>query len=147
MSEACGLDVEPGQDGTYKSIRSQISPTDRSGLIINFRPDRSVGPSSFCIGLKSVRSKLTLLLVRSDSISKNIGPTHWTGPDRDRTEVVHPCLMHTFGSSGACDRSGLGLQIRIRMGSRMVISALRFPFHQGLVESFFRDPITKFQSS
>src|SRR5436190_11568398 len=53
---------------------------------------RSVGPSSFWIGRKSVRSKFNLLSVRSDSISKNVGPTHWTGPDRDRTEVVHPCL-------------------------------------------------------
>src|SRR5438045_9639667 len=52
---------------------------------------RSVGPSSFWIGLKSVRSKSNLLSVRSDSISKNVGPSHWTGPDRDRTEVVHPC--------------------------------------------------------
>src|SRR5438876_11110393 len=51
---------------------------------------RSVGPSSFWIGRKSVRSKFNLLSVRSDSISKNVGPTHWTGPDRDRTEVVHP---------------------------------------------------------
>src|SRR5205814_5886321 len=62
---------------------------------------RSVGPSSFWIGLKSVRSKSNLLSVRSDSISKNVGPTHWTGPDRDRTEVVHPCLRSD------CQRSGL----------------------------------------
>src|SRR5437762_11948003 len=53
---------------------------------------RSVGPSSFWIGRKSVRSKFNLLSVRSDSISKNVGPTHWTGSDRDRTEVVHPWL-------------------------------------------------------
>ena len=50
---------------------------------------KSVGLSCFWIGLKSVRSKFILQSVRSDSISKNVGPTHWTGPDRDRTEVVH----------------------------------------------------------
>src|SRR5437667_6486370 len=54
---------------------------------------RSVSPSSFWIGRKSVRSKFNLLSVRSDSISKNVGPTHWTGPDRDRTEVVHPWIL------------------------------------------------------
>src|SRR5438876_11955154 len=54
---------------------------------------RSVCPSSFWIGLKSVRSKSNLLSVRSDSISKNVGPTLWTGPDRDRTEVVHPWIQ------------------------------------------------------
>src|SRR5437667_12401979 len=65
------------------------------------------GPSSCWIGRKSVRSKFNLLSVRSDSISKNVGPTHWTGPDRDRTEVVHPWngprppLSKTFKSSSA----------------------------------------------
>src|SRR5436309_2482036 len=61
--------------------------------MVKHGPDRSVGPSSFWIGLKSVRSKSNLLSVRSDSISKNVGPRHWTGPDRDRTEVVHPWYL------------------------------------------------------
>src|SRR5205814_4207915 len=64
---------------------------------------RSVGPSSFWIGRKSVRSKFNLLSVRSDSISKNVGPMHWTGPDRDRTEVVHPwCRRGEECRGGKC---------------------------------------------
>src|SRR5436309_8771575 len=79
---------------------SRCSMTDDTKIAIEaccqatsgFGP-RSVGPSSFWIGLKSVRSKSNLLSVRSDSISKNVGPTHWTGPDRDRTEDVHPWFL------------------------------------------------------
>src|SRR5271170_5413325 len=44
-------------------------------------------------GLKSVRSKLILLSVRSDSISKIHRSYTWTGLDRDRTEVEHPCAQ------------------------------------------------------
>lgn len=42
--------------------------TDWSGPIIQQGPDRSVGPSSFWIGLKSVRSKSNHQSVRFDSI-------------------------------------------------------------------------------
>src|SRR5579859_5029398 len=70
-------------DGFKTAIEARCQDTSRVG-------PKSVGPSSFGISLKSVRSKVNLLLVRSDSISKTVGPMHWTGPDRDRTEVVHP---------------------------------------------------------
>src|SRR5438552_1387795 len=73
--------------------RDYIIPIEAFCQITSDVAPRSVGPSSFWIGRKSVRSKFNLLSVRSDSISKNVGPTHWTGPDRDRTEVVHPCLQ------------------------------------------------------
>src|SRR5438552_15883748 len=74
---------------------SRCSMTDDTKIAIEaccqatsgFSP-RSVGPSSFWIGRKSVQSKSNLLSVQSDSISKNVGPMHWTGPDRGRIEVV-----------------------------------------------------------
>src|SRR5437667_2029881 len=95
---------------------SRCSMTDDTKIAIEaccqatsgFGP-RSVGPSSFWIGLKSVRSKSNHLSVRSDSISKNVGPRHWTGPDRDRTEVVHPCphCLDVFYHN-ACSHSRVG---------------------------------------
>src|SRR6266480_2640094 len=75
---------------------SRCSMTDDTKIAIEvccqatsgFGP-RSVGPSSFGIGLKSVRSKSNLL---SDSISKNVGPTHWTGLDRGCPSLFHSQL-------------------------------------------------------
>src|SRR5437762_9656830 len=71
---------------------TKIAIETRCQVTSGFGPKsvRPIRPSSFWIGLKLVRSKFNLLSVRPDSISKNVGPAHWTGPDRDRTEVVHP---------------------------------------------------------
>src|SRR5436190_22335456 len=74
-----------------KSLPRLICASVRSGPIVIHGPDRSVGLRCFWIGLGSVRSKFILESVRSDSISKIVGPAHWTEPNRDRTDVVHPC--------------------------------------------------------
>src|SRR5213596_4313426 len=72
------------------SLPRLICASVRSGPIVIHGPDRSVGLRCFWIGLGSVRSKFILESVRSDSISKIVGPAHWTEPNRDRTDVVHP---------------------------------------------------------
>src|SRR5213078_2476078 len=72
------------------SLPRLICASVRSGPIVIHGPDRSVGVRCFWIGLGSVRSKFILESVRSDSISKIVGPAHWTEPNRDRTDVVHP---------------------------------------------------------
>src|SRR5947207_5504098 len=76
------------------SLLRLICASVRSGPIVIHGPDRSVGLRCFWIGLGSVRSKFILESVRSDSISKIVGPAHWTEPNRDRTDVVHPCAGH-----------------------------------------------------
>src|SRR5437762_9228645 len=75
------------------SLPRLICASVRSGPIVIHGPDRSVGLRCFWIGLGSVRSKFILESVRSDSISKIVGPAHWTEPNRDRTDVVHPWLL------------------------------------------------------
>src|SRR5947199_10259982 len=72
------------------SLPRLICASVRSGPIVIHGPDRSVGLHCFWIGLGSVQSKFILESVRSDSISKILGPAHWTEPNRDRTDVVHP---------------------------------------------------------
>src|SRR5947207_4856198 len=72
------------------SLPRLICASVRSGPIVIHGPDRSVGLRCFWIGLGSVRSKFILESVRSDSISKIVGPAHWTEPNRDRTDVVYP---------------------------------------------------------
>src|SRR5436190_11344160 len=73
------------------SLPRLICASVRSGPIVIHGPDRSVGLRCFWIGLGLVQSKFILESVRSDSISKIVGPAHWTEPNRDRTDVVHPC--------------------------------------------------------
>src|SRR5213079_2917708 len=64
------------------SLPRLICASVRSGPIVIHGPDRSVGLRCFWIGLGSVRSKFILESVRSDSISKIVGPAHWTEPNR-----------------------------------------------------------------
>ena len=76
------------------SLPRLICASVRSGPIVIHGLDRSVGLRCFWIGLGLVRSKFILESVRSDSISKIVGPAHWTEPNRDRTDVVHPWTEH-----------------------------------------------------
>src|SRR5437762_5503917 len=74
------------------SLPRLICGSVRSGPIVIHGPDRTAGLRCFWIGLGSLRSKFIFESVRSDSISYIVGPAHWTEPNRDRTDVVHPCL-------------------------------------------------------
>src|SRR5436309_3063155 len=78
------------------SLPRLICASVRSSPIVIHGPDRSVGLRCFWIGLGSVRSKFILESVRSDSISKIVGPADWTEPYRDRTDVVHPCCAMKY---------------------------------------------------
>src|SRR5437773_3657891 len=90
------------------SLARLICASVRSGPIVIHGPDRSVGLRCFWIGLGSVRSKFILESVRSHSISKIVGPAHWTEPNRDRTDVVHPWILLVGGS----DKGSLILDIK-----------------------------------
>src|SRR5437762_12000358 len=102
------------------SLPRLICASVRSGPIVIHGPDRSVGLRCFWIGLGSVRSKFILESVRSDSISKIVGPAHWTEPNRDRTDVVHPWQTPSLSSLVWSTSTGFGFEACIYrvMGER-----------------------------
>src|SRR5207248_9830721 len=103
------------------SLPRLICASVRSGPIVIHGPDRSVGLRCFWIGLGSVRSKFILELVRSDSISKIVGPAHWTEPNRDRTDVVHPWFSLSNFSSGLAARASLAISTSSTMHFRRIL--------------------------